>query len=54
MIAFWILILAFISVAWALISLKREHAEREINEVKKEIAKGKVIFHSSKVSDSSS
>ena len=51
---FWILIIAIISILWAVFSLKKEKNKREIIEAKNEISKGRVIFHSSDVSDSSS
>lgn len=50
----WIIVLFIASVIWALLSLKKERNRREIDEAKNEMAKGKVIFHSSDVSDSSS
>jgi|GEM_PF-3455738 len=49
MIVFWITIIALVSVFWALFSLKREKSKKEINQAKKKIAKGRVIFHSSDV-----
>lgn len=51
---YWIILIAIISIFWAFISFKKEKNKRELNEAKKEMAKGKVIFHSSDVSDSSS
>lgn len=50
----WILIIAIVSVLWALVSLKKERNKREIIDAKNEISKGRVIFHSSDISDSSS
>ncbi len=51
---FWIVVIFFVSIIWSFSSLKREKNKREINEVKKEMSKGKVIFHSPDASDSSS
>lgn len=51
---YWIVLIAIVSVFLAFVSLKKEKNKRELNEVKKEMAKGKVIFHSSDASDSSS
>jgi preprotein translocase subunit YajC len=53
MIFFWIMIIAIISFLWALISLRKEKNRHEINKAKEEIAKGRVIFHSSDAKDSS-
>ncbi len=53
MFIFWIVVIVFISIVWAAVSLKKEKTRHEIDKVKKEMAKGKVIFHSSEVSDSS-
>lgn len=50
----WIFIIAAISIIWALIALKRERSKKEIEMVKEDITKNRVIFHSSDVSDSSS
>ena len=54
MIVFWIVILMLVSVIWALIALKKEKNKKDLNEAKKDIEKGRVIFHSSDSSDSSS
>ncbi|EKD85905.1 MAG: hypothetical protein ACD_37C00579G0008 [uncultured bacterium] len=51
---FWIFVIIIISILWAIISLKKERGKREINEARNEMARGKVIYHSSDVSDSSS
>jgi hypothetical protein len=53
MIFFWIFLIAVISFLWALISLRKEKNRHEIRSVKEEIAKGRVIFHSSDVKESS-
>lgn len=54
MIIFWIVIILSVSVVWAFISLKKEKNRHEVNKVKEEINKGRVIFHSSSLGDSSS
>ena len=54
LIVFLILIIAMISILWAFISLKREKGKKELRRASEEIAKGRVIFHSSSVGDSSS
>lgn len=50
----WIVIIAAISIIWALIALKRERNKREIDRAKEDIMKGRVVFHSSDATDSSS
>lgn len=47
MIWFWIIIIAVISVTLAVISYKREERRTELKKVKEEIARERVIFHSS-------
>lgn len=47
MIWFWILLIAIISVILALISYKKENKKTELKRVKEEIAKERVIYHSS-------
>lgn len=54
MLIFWILIILIVSIIWALISLKREKNRHEVIKAKEDINKGRVIFHSSSVGDSSS
>lgn len=54
MIFFAVVIIAAISIVWAIISLKKERNKKEIGEAKEEISKGRVVFHSSEASDSSS
>lgn len=54
MLFFWIIIIAVISTIWALVSFKREKSKKEINHVKEKISHGRVIFHSSEISESSS
>lgn len=47
MIIFWVvLIIALISIAWAFVSLTKERQKHEIEEAKKDISKGRVIYHS--------
>lgn len=53
-IIFWITIIAVVSLIWAFIALRREKNKKELNEAKDDISKGRVIFHSSDSSDSSS
>ena len=50
----WIFIIAVVSIIWALLALKRERNKKEIERVKEDISKNRVIFHSSDASDSSS
>lgn len=49
MIWFWIFTLALISVVWALVSYKKESRKSELKKAKEEIARERVIFHSSSV-----
>lgn len=51
---FAILVLAVISVVWAIWSYKHMHIVKEVSEVKKELAGGKVIFQDSPSTESSS
>jgi hypothetical protein len=51
---FWIIILAIISVVWAYYSMLKERQRHEIEKAKKEMETGRVIFHSSDVSESKS
>jgi hypothetical protein len=48
------LILAVVSVIWAFYSLRKERQRHEIDKAKEDIATGRVIFHSSEVSESES
>lgn len=50
----WIIIIALVSLFWAFIALKKEKNKKELNEAQKDISKGRVIFHSSDSSESSS
>ena len=43
----WMLIILAISVLWAYYSLKKERQRHEIENAKKEMSSGRVIFHSS-------
>ena len=54
MIYFWILLIALVSIVWALIAFKREKNKKELRHASEEITKGRVIFHSSSVEDASS
>lgn len=54
MILFWIVIIAAVSIIWALIALKKERDKKEIERASADITKGRVIFHSSDAPDSSS
>ena len=54
MILVWIILIAAVSIIWALIALKRERNKKEIERAKEDITKGRVVFHSSDVVDSSS
>lgn len=40
-----LILIAVISVVWAVASLKKEKNKHELLRAKKEIAKGRVIFH---------
>lgn len=51
---FWIVVIGIISVVWAAVTLKRERNRKEIEKAREDIAKGRVVFHSSEASDSSS
>jgi hypothetical protein len=48
----WVLIIAVISFIWAVISYIREKERKEIDSAREEIAKGRVIYHSSDASSS--
>ena len=50
----WIILIAVISIIWAYVALRREKNKKELNEARDEISKGRVIFHSSDSSESSS
>ncbi len=50
----WVIIIALVSLFWAFIALKKEKNKKELNEAQKDISKGRVIFHSSDSSESSS
>lgn len=54
MLIFWIIFIAIISVIWAFIALKKEHGKKELNEASKNISQGRVVYHSSDSSGSSS
>ncbi|MEK9176606.1 MAG: hypothetical protein AAB520_04135 [Patescibacteria group bacterium] len=52
---FWLIaVIGIISVVWAFISFKRENKKHEMHHVKKEMAKGRVIYYSSSDKESSS
>ncbi len=50
----WVVIIGVISLVWAFIALRKEKSKKELNEAQKDISKGRVIFHSSDSSGSSS
>lgn len=54
MFIFWIILIAIVSVVWALISFQKEKNKKELDVASEEMTKGRVIFHSSSVGDSSS
>ena len=54
MLVFWITIIVVVSVIWAIIALKKEKNKKELYEAKKDLEQGRVVFHSSDASDSSS
>ena len=43
----WLFILFIVSVVWAYYSLKKERQRHEMENAKKEMSTGRVIFHSS-------
>jgi len=49
----WMLILAIIAIIWAYISVIKERQRHEVENAKKEISTGRVIFHSSSVESES-
>lgn len=51
---FSLVIIAAVSVIWALLALKKERDKKEIEKAKEDMAKGRVIFHSEDIGDSSS
>ena len=51
MFIYWILLIVIVSIIWAFISLIRDKNKKEINIVKEEFTKGRVIFQSSELSD---
>jgi len=46
LIIFWIILIAVVSIVLSLISLKRELQKHDTEDIKKEISKSRVIFHS--------
>lgn len=50
----WIIVIGVVSLFWAFLALKKEKNKKELNEAQKDISKGRVIFHSSDSSESSS
>lgn len=52
MIIFWLILIGIVSLVWAFISLIREKNKKEIDSVREEINKGRVIFQSSDSSGS--
>ncbi len=54
MIFFWIILIAVVSIFWAIFSYQKEKNKKELKEASREITKGRVIFHSSSVGDSDS
>jgi len=52
MFIFWIIVIAAASIIWAFFALKRERNKKELEEAKKDITRGRVVFHSSDVSPS--
>ena len=50
----WMVALAIISIIWAFDSLKKERQRHEIEKARREMTSGRVIFHSSDVSESES
>jgi len=47
MIIFWaVIIIAAISIALSFVSFKKERQKHEIEEAKKDISRGRVIYHS--------
>lgn len=46
--------MALISVVWAYYSILKERERHEVEKAKEEMSSGRVIFHSSSVSDSDS
>jgi len=51
---FCLIMIAIVSVIWAYYSILKERQRHEIEKAKKEITSGRVIFHSSSVSESDS
>ena len=51
-IIFLILIIAAVSIIWAFISLRKERQKHEIEAAKKDLSKGRVIYHSSETKSS--
>ena len=49
---FWIIVLVIISIVWAYYSMLKDRQRHEIEKAKKEMSTGRVIFHSSDVSES--
>lgn len=54
MFLFWLVIIVIVSIVWALIALISEKNKKELTKAKEKIAQGRVIFHSSDSSDTSS
>lgn len=47
MFLFWIVVIAIVSIIWAIISFVKERNKKELTHASEEISKGRVIFHSS-------
>lgn len=54
MFIFWMVLIAIVSVVWAVVSFIKEKNKKELEVASEEMTKGRVIFHSSSVADSSS
>ncbi len=50
----WVVAIGILSFLWAFLALKKEKNKKELNEAQRDISKGRVIFHSSDSSESSS
>lgn len=47
MFLFWMLVIAIVSIIWAIASFVRERNKKELTQASEEISKGRVIFHAS-------
>lgn len=54
MFLFWIILIAFVSIVWAIASFIKERNKKELTEASEEMIKGRVIFHSSSPASESS